>query len=245
MPIFWLDTENLIFPKPQLANDQGVLAVGGDLSVKRLVEAYSKGIFPWYNAEDPILWWCPDPRFVLYPNDLKISKSMRPYFNQGKFAWTIDHDFETVISACQKNKRKGQNFESWITDEMKEAYIKLHEAGYAHSVEVWKSGQIVGGLYGVALGNIFFGESMFSTETNASKFGFISLVQLLKEKGFQLIDCQQKTKYLESLGAAPITRAKFLNTLELNIKSLEPSVRWKDWVIEQTGISHLPSSCKS
>lgn len=240
MPIYWLDNDILSFPRPDLANDQGVLAVGGDLSARRLILAYSQGIFPWYNPEDPILWWCPDPRFVLFPDDLKIAKSMRSYFNQGKLGWSIDQDFATVITHCQKNKRKGQNFETWITDEMKEAYIELHELGYAHSVEVWQDGELVGGLYGVALGKIFFGESMFSTITNASKFGFISLVQVLKEKGFEMIDCQQKTNYLESLGANGIPREQFLNVLEQSIKSLDPSERWSNWLPEQTGEHHLP-----
>ncbi|NNE30416.1 MAG: leucyl/phenylalanyl-tRNA--protein transferase, partial [Saprospiraceae bacterium] len=128
MPIFWLDNQSIAFPNPELANEQGVLAVGGDLSINRLILAYSQGIFPWYNPEDPILWWSPDPRFVLFPEELKVSKSMRPYFNNQKYAWSIDRAFEEVIKHCQQNKRKGQNFESWITDEMKDAYIKLHEA---------------------------------------------------------------------------------------------------------------------
>jgi len=241
MPIFWLDTETVVFPKPTLANEQGVLAVGGDLSVHRLIQAYSQGIFPWYNPEDPILWWCPDPRFVLFPENLKIAKSMRSYFNQGKYGWTIDRAFEAVISNCQSNPRKGQHFESWITDEMKAAYLELHRQGFAHSVEVWENGELVGGLYGVALGEVFFGESMFSKATNASKFGFISLVQVLQEKGFKLIDCQQETKYLQSLGAASIPREDFLTRLEQNIKSMEPSPRWSEWVPAQCGDNHIPA----
>ena len=242
MPILWLDDDSNAFPNPELSNEQGVLAVGGDLSVPRLLTAYSKGIFPWYNPDDPILWWCPDPRFVLYPDNLKVAKSMRPYFNQGKYAWTIDQDFEKVITFCQRNKRKGQHFESWITEDMRQAYIEMHQQGFAHSVEVWENGELIGGLYGVALGNIFFGESMFSLKTNASKFGFISLVQVLKAKGFAMIDCQQKTRYLADLGAASIPRVEFLANLDQHVKSLCPSPRWREWLPEQSGRQHLPTT---
>jgi len=216
MPVYWLDKDDVSFPPADLANEDGIIALGGDLSVERLLSAYSNGIFPWFNNNDPFIWWSPDPRFVLYPDDLKVSKSMRPYFNQKKFQVTVDQEFETVMRNCQRAKREGQGGGTWITESMVEGYVNLHQAGYAHSVEVWKAEQLVGGLYGVALGKVFFGESMFSKVSNASKFGFISLVRKLVELDFDLIDCQQKTKYLGSLGAKEIPRINFLEHLEAN-----------------------------
>lgn len=213
MPVFWLDEEQLVFPSPRLANADGILAVGGDLSPERILLAYSLGIFPWYNEGDPILWWSPDPRFVLFPRELKVSKSMRPYFNQGKFQVTLDSQFRNVIEACQGQNRPGQGG-TWITPEMLEAYCRLHELGFAHSVEVWQDGQLVGGLYGLSLGKVFFGESMFARVANASKFGFITLVRTLEELGFTLIDCQQETEHLGSLGARSIPREDFQDLLE-------------------------------
>ena len=199
-----------------LADKNGILAIGGDLSPKRLLLAYQKGIFPWFNPEDPIVWWSPNPRFVLYPEKLKVHKSMRPYFNQKKFKVTYDKEFESVMLGCQQAKREGQSGGTWITEDMLEAYIYLHKLGYAHSVEVWKEETLVGGLYGIALGKVFFGESMFAEVSNASKFGFISLVRCLKEEGFSLIDCQQQTQHLASLGAEAIDRDLFLNLLKKN-----------------------------
>ena len=216
MPIYWLSDDNNAFPHPSMANEDGILAVGGDLNPQRLLKAYQEGIFPWFNPGDPIIWWSPDPRFVLFPDELKVSKSMRPYFNQKKFRLTVDQNFVAVIRACQQQKRKGQIGGTWITEGMINGYTRLFELGYAHSVEVWKEEQLVGGLYGIALGKIFFGESMFSTESNASKFGFILLVKKLRELGFNLIDCQQKTKHLESLGGRSIPRTEFLQFLERN-----------------------------
>ena len=193
MPVYWLRENELNFPHPQQASSDGLLAVGGDLSVKRLLLAYSWGIFPWYTHGDPILWWHPDPRFVLFPDQLRISKSMRPYFNQQKYRATYDQAFGEVIRACGTVDRRGQE-STWITEDMIEAYEELHAAGFAHSVEVWKDDELVGGLYGVAIGRVFFGESMFAKASNASKFGFITLVQDLTKWGFQLIDCQQETR---------------------------------------------------
>ena len=215
MPIFWLDEHSLQFPPVHLASEDGILAIGGDLSVGRLVEAYANGIFPWFNEEDPILWWSPDPRFVLFPDELKVSKSMRPYFNQEKYKVSFDQDFREVILNCQQLYRPGQGG-TWITEEMLEAYVRLHQKGFAHSVEVWEGDELVGGLYGIALGRIFFGESMFAKKSNASKFGFISLVRRLQEWGYQLIDCQQETRHLASLGAKAIPRNEFMNYIERN-----------------------------
>ncbi|MEM6963955.1 MAG: leucyl/phenylalanyl-tRNA--protein transferase [Bacteroidota bacterium] len=215
MPVFWL-TEELSFPSPELANEDGILAVGGDLSTDRLLLAYSMGLFPWFNPDDPILWWSPDPRFVLYPDKLKVSKSMRPYFNQKKFTVTFDTHFQEVMTMCQQQYRKGQYGGTWISDEMIVSYTQLNKMGFAHSVEVWQDHNIVGGLYGISLGKIFFGESMFTTVSNASKFGFITLVKKLEELGYWLIDCQQRTKHLESLGGEYIQRREFQKYMDKN-----------------------------
>ncbi len=215
MPIYWLSEDSVHFPPPELASEEGILAIGGDLSPERLLEAYSQGIFPWFNDDDPILWWTPDPRFVLFPENLKISKSMRPLFNQKKMQVTFDQEFRTVITNCQEMYRPGQGG-TWITEDMLEAYCSLHELGFAHSVEVWQKEELVGGLYGIALGKIFFGESMFAKVSNASKFGFITLVRKLQEWDFNLIDCQQETAHLASLGAEAIPRADFMRLLDAN-----------------------------
>jgi leucyl/phenylalanyl-tRNA---protein transferase len=192
-----------------------MLAIGGDLTPEWLILAYRSGIFPWFNPEDPIIWWSPDPRFVLYPEALKVHKSMRPYFNQKKFTVTYDQQFEVVMRHCQNARRKGLGG-TWITEDMMSAYVRMHELGYAHSVEVWEAKNLVGGLYGIALGNVFFGESMFAEVNNASKFGFISLVQRLREEGFTLIDCQQQTRHLASMGAVAIPRKRFIEALQQN-----------------------------
>jgi leucyl/phenylalanyl-tRNA--protein transferase len=208
----WLSVDSLQFPHPKYADADGLLAIGGDLSVERLVLAYRWGIFPWFNPEDPILWWHPDPRYVLFPHQLKVSKSMRPYFNQRKFSVTYNRAFPAVMAACGGVDRPGQDG-TWISEDMLTAYTALHEAGYAHSVEVWQDDALVGGLYGVAIGRVFFGESMFSLVSNASKFGFITLVQHLTAQGCQLIDCQQGTQHLISMGAVGISRKAFLDVL--------------------------------
>ncbi|AVR45037.1 leucyl/phenylalanyl-tRNA--protein transferase [Christiangramia fulva] len=203
------------FPPVELAGEDGLLAVSSNLTVKRLKEAYYSGIFPWYNQGQPVLWWSPDPRMVLFPEKLKISKSMRPYLNQNKFRVTFDQEFERVISECGKIDRKGQHG-TWITPEIKQAYSKLFLEGLVKSVEVWDGEKLVGGVYGVYLKNkgVFCGESMFSKKSNASKFGFIKLVQKLKKEGLKLIDCQIYTSHLESLGAEEIPRSEFLKYLQ-------------------------------
>lgn len=203
------------FPPVELASEDGLLAVSTELTPQRLKSAYYKGIFPWYNEGQPVLWWSPDPRMVLFPENLKIAKSMRPYLNQDKFRVTFDQDFETVISECGKVNRKGQKG-TWITPEIKENYQQLFEEGFVKSVEVWKEDELVGGLYGVYLKDkgLFCGESMFAKKNNASKFGFIKMVQKLNKEGLKLIDCQIYTEHLESLGAEEIDRKEFLKYLK-------------------------------
>jgi len=211
MPLFALDNE-LIFPPVELAEPDGLLAMGGDLSVERLLLAYRNGIFPWYDG-DTILWWSTDPRFILLPAALKISKSIKPLLNRNEFEFTSNKAFKEVIHHCKRTHRPGQDG-TWITDEVEKAYNKLHQLGYAHSAEVWKDGELVGGLYGIRLGKVFFGESMFSKVSNASRFAFIRYVQLLKEESVELIDCQVHTNYLESLGAKMIDRKDFCKMLK-------------------------------
>ncbi|MEO6669350.1 MAG: leucyl/phenylalanyl-tRNA--protein transferase [Ferruginibacter sp.] len=197
------------FPPVSDADEDGFLAIGGDLSSQRLLEAYRNGIFPWYNEDDPICWWSPDPRCVLFPNKLHVSKSMQRVIKEKHFSFTINHCFEKVMRSCKSAQRKGQGG-TWIQEEMVEAYTNLHNLGYAHSAEAWQQDHLVGGLYGIKLGNLFFGESMFSTVSNASKFAFIEFVQYLKKEGVQLIDCQQETVHLKSLGAEMIERSVFI-----------------------------------
>jgi len=204
--------DQLIFPPVEKANAEGLLAVGGDLTSERLILAYINGIFPWFDADSPILWWSPDPRMVLVPNKIKISKSMRKVLKSGQFRLTRNTCFEAVIEHCSQIKRTGQKG-TWIIAEMKEAYIALHEKGYAKSYEVWENDRLVGGLYGIDLGHVFCGESMFSTVSNASKFAFIKLAQELEAKKYRLIDCQMHTDHLESLGAEEISRSEFIEFL--------------------------------
>lgn len=210
MALFALDKE-LVFPPVDLAGPDGLLAMGGDLSPQRLLLAYRNGIFPWYEGEH-ILWWCPDPRFVLFPDELKISKNIKPLLKKNEFDFTINKAFPEVIYQCKKIARPGQDG-TWITDEVEKAFIEMHELGYAHSAETWKNGELAGGLYGIRLGKVFFGESMFSKQSNASRYAFIRYVQQLKSEGVQLIDCQVYTAYLESLGATMILRKDFIKLL--------------------------------
>ncbi len=215
MPVFLLNDDELAFPHPTMAEPGGLLAVGGDLSPERLVLAYRNGIFPWFEEEGSFYWYSPDPRLVLFPEELKVQKSMRPVFNQGKFKYTLDTCFEKVIRICAEAPRSGQHG-SWITEAFIEGYTALHRLGIAHSAEVWHDGRLVGGLYGLSIGRVFFGESMFALETNASKAGFIILVQALAASGYRLVDCQQETRHLESLGARSISRQQFLEILFQN-----------------------------
>ncbi|MDQ1276976.1 MAG: Leucyl/phenylalanyl-tRNA--protein transferase [Thermodesulfobacteriota bacterium] len=211
MPIFRL-TEEIVFPPPRLASEGGLLAVGGDLAPERLILAYRNGIFPWYNEGEPILWWSPDPRFVLFPDRLKISRSMRGLLKKNLFTVTFDTSFREVIAACQETRR-GRGEGTWITAAMTAAYIRLHELGLAHSVEAWREKTLVGGLYGVSLGKCFFGESMFTQVPNASKAALITLVETLGRYDFRLIDCQVYTDHLRRLGAEMMSREDFLQVL--------------------------------
>jgi leucyl/phenylalanyl-tRNA--protein transferase len=212
MPVFTL-SDRLTFPPPHLAIKEGLLAVGGDLSVDRLVVAYQNGIFPWYSVGEPILWWSPDPRLVLYPEELRISKSLRKVIKKELFQITFNKAFESVIQGCAEAKRSyGEG--TWITNEMKSAYCEFHRQGYAHSVETWQDGKLVGGLYGVSMGRAFFGESMFSRVSNASKVAFVALAKNLQRLNFVLVDCQVKTDHLIRFGAREIPRRIFLEELQ-------------------------------
>jgi leucyl/phenylalanyl-tRNA--protein transferase len=211
MPVYLL-TDDLIFPPVHLATPEGLLAVGGDLSPERLLLAYQSGIFPWYSEDEPILWWSPDPRLVLYPDELKISRSLRKTIRSGRFRVTMDTSFPQVIQSCGRTRVKnGQG--TWITAEMEKAYIRLHRLGYGHSVEVWYGHDLVGGLYGISLGRCFFGESMFSTMNDASKVALVSLRNFIKCNEFEFIDCQMPTDHLIRLGAREIARDDYLSEL--------------------------------
>ena len=209
----FLLSKDLVFPPVHLADKDGLLAIGGDLSLERLLLAYKSGIFPWYNPGEPIIWYSPNLRMVLFPKDLKISKSMKQIIRKNEFKITFNQNFKAVISNCKTIKRDGQGG-TWITDEMQDAYLKLHEKGIAKSVEVWLENELVGGLYGIDLGTVFCGESMFSKISNTSKLAFIYLVQKLKEENYKLIDCQVYNPHLESLGADEISREEFLKYLK-------------------------------
>lgn len=216
MAVFVLDKE-LTFPPIHLAEPDGLLAIGGDLSTERLLLAYRSGIFPWYEGEH-ILWWSPDPRFVLFPEELKINKTVKGLLAKNDpiaigFDFTINQAFKEVIHHCKEIKRPGQQG-TWITDEVEKAYCKMHELGHAHSAEVWKNSELVGGLYGIRIGKVFFGESMFSKQSNASRYCFTKYVEQLKNDDVQLIDCQVYTEYLESFGARMIAREDFVKELK-------------------------------
>lgn len=225
----WLDPDRLWFPEPESALDDpdGLLAIGGDLSVERLILAYQQGIFPWFSDEQPILWWSPNPRCVLLPGDLHISRSLRKTLRKQRFNVTFDRAFGDVITNCASIRSEG----TWITTEMRLAYLRLHALGWAHSVEVWDDdGQLVGGLYGVAMGRCFFGESMFSRKTDASKVGFVHCVRQLEHWGYAMLDCQVENAHLRSLGARLISRGRFLSILRDNVEALPDHRQWVlDW----------------
>lgn len=206
-------TDKLQFPHPDEASPEGIVAIGGDLSTARILLAYQQGIFPWFDDDDPILWWSPDPRMVLFPENLRVSKSMRKVLRDQVFKITFNTCFRAVIENCSAIKREGQ-LGTWITDDMIEAYVQLHNMGKAISVEVWQEETLVGGLYGIDMGNFFCGESMFAKVSNASKAGFITLVQQLQARNYKFIDCQVHTDHLESLGAEEVPRTEFLQLIQ-------------------------------
>lgn len=221
----------LAFPNPRYADEGGLLAFGGDLSSKRLLLAYQQGIFPWFSEGDPILWWSPNPRLVLYPKHFKLRKSFKRVLRSGKFSVTFDHNFNEVIKQCSSVSRKGQDA-TWILPEMREAYTNLHEEGFAHSIEVHLEGKLVGGLYGVAYGKAFFGESMFSLVSDASKVAFKALSDVLGSRGYDLIDCQMKTDHMVGLGAEIVERDIFLDELEAAIEKPTDLGKWHNFTWE-------------
>jgi leucyl/phenylalanyl-tRNA--protein transferase len=224
MPVYLL-SDDLVFPSPKLAAKEGLLAVGGDLRQERLLLAYRMGIFPWYSRCEPILWWSPDPRLVLYPGEIRVSKSLQKTIKKALFRITMDQAFEAVINACAQSRTRADEG-TWIVEEMIDAYCKLHESGFAHSVEAWRDDRLAGGLYGVSLGKCFFGESMFTHINNASKVAFVALVKHLQALNFDLIDCQVTTPHLLTFGAREIPRTRYLKELE---KSLKPSTIKGQW----------------
>ncbi|MBB5348943.1 leucyl/phenylalanyl-tRNA--protein transferase [Desulfoprunum benzoelyticum] len=226
MPVFRL-SKQVLFPPPELAEESGLVAVGGDLSSERLIAAYSRGIFPWYGEGDPILWWFTSPRLVLFPSELRVSRRLARYLRTTGIRVTVDAAFSEVIGMCA-DIRTDTRRETWISTEMQQAYVRLHDLGYAHSVECWSDGGLVGGLYGVALDRVFFGESMFSTISNASKIGLIHLVARLRKRSFQLIDCQMTTQHLLRLGAREITGERFSDLLRRYIQSTAPDGNWNN-----------------
>ena len=224
----WLESFSLDFPSTELALDEpnGLLAAGDTLTTEQLIKAYQLGIFPWFEDGQPVLWWSPSPRLVLKPADLHISKSMKKLLRKGVYTVTTDTAFQEVIQACAEPRINQSG--TWITAEIEQAYLKLHQLGYAHSVEVWRGTDLVGGLYGIAMGNVYFGESMFSRASNASKYGFLTLVPALEELGYQIIDCQVHTDHLASLGAIEIPRSEFENYLLNFIEDTPEKPAWPE-----------------
>ncbi len=220
MTIYYLPREFMLFPDPEEADGDGLLAVGGDLSLPRLLEAYANGIFPWYGPGAPILWWSPDPRPVLYPREVHVSRRLQRFMRQHPFEVTLDRDFERVMRFCAMAPRP-QGEGTWILEEMVLAYCTLHAAGYAHSVEVWEQGELVGGLYGVAMGRAFFGESMFHRRDNASKVALVVLMRLLALWGYRFLDCQQTTPHMRHFGIRELPRLQFL-------RELREALRWEE-----------------
>ncbi|MGM0613163.1 MAG: leucyl/phenylalanyl-tRNA--protein transferase [Bacteroidota bacterium] len=227
MPVFELPNDKIIFPHPSLAEESGLLAIGGDLSPERLIKAYANGIFPWYSQGEPLMWWSLDPRMVLFPQEFKASKSLRRLIRKQKFEVTLNYNFAEVMSHCASIPRFNQE-ETWITPEMMQAYKHLHKLGYAHSFESWYDNKLVGGLYGVSVGKAFFGESMFHTMTDASKVAFYHFINHIKAGGFHLVDAQMHTNHLASLGARLIDRSEYLEKLAKAVQSELPDKSfWK------------------
>ena len=244
MTVFALPAQP-IFPDPSLADEDGLLAVGGDLSPQRLLMAYGRGIFPWYSENAPILWWSPDPRLILEPSRVHVPKRLERILRQGVFRFTLDTAFERVIAGCAQTPRRGA-CGTWIVPEMLAAYCRLHELGFAHSIEVWSGGTLVGGLYGVALGGAFFGESMFYIEPDASKAGFVTLIRALDRAGFILFDCQQTTAHMLRFGGFEVPRDDFLSRLEQALELPSPRGPWslRDGALFGAGSGNEPYGAK-
>lgn len=242
--LHWLDPRdpNQNFPPPHLAmrDPNGLLAIGGDLSTSRMLRAYSQGIFPWYNPDEPILWWCPDPRAVLRPDDLKVSRSLRKSIARKDYAVTFDRVFSDVLNACAGARAKSRG--TWLGPDMQEAYCELHEQGHSHSVEVWREGTLIGGLYGISVGRVFFGESMFSHANDASKIALYYLCEQLKAWSYDLIDCQISSEHLTSLGAEEISRITFLQRLSQAVHLSGKDGRWQFELDVPQSPTHMPHS---
>ena len=221
-----VDKYSFIFPDPRFSSKEGLVAFGGDLNPNRVLNAYRCGIFPWYSECDPILWWSPDPRLVLYPKDIKISRSLKKTLKKSIFEIKVDENFESVIRNCSGIKRKGQQG-TWILPEIIDLFCNLHEMGFAHSIEVYKEGELVGGLYGLSIGAAFFGESMFSKENDASKVALVKLCEISNEFGFDFIDCQVPSDHLKRMGAIEISRDRFLDELQIALQKPGKIGKWE------------------
>lgn len=224
MPVFLL-SDRLAFPSPRLATAEGLLAVGGDLSQQRLLLAYRMGIFPWFSDGDPILWWSPDPRMVLFPSEFRITKTLRKILKRDVFQVTMDRAFTEVINRCRQVREQNKEG-TWIVEDMIGAYCELHEAGFAHSVEAWQDGKLTGGLYGVSLGRCFFGESMFTLKSNASNVALVHLIRYLRQHAFDMVDCQVRTSHLMRFGAREIPRDHFLSLLKMSLQMPTLKGKW-------------------
>lgn len=244
MPIFRL-SEHIDFPPARLSRSDGLLGIGGDLCPERLILAYQKGIFPWFSEGEPILWWSPDPRLVLFPKDIRISRSLRKTIHKDRFQITVDRDFESTIRLCARPRKK-ESEGTWLVGEMIEAYCRLHHMGIAHSVEAWAGGRLVGGLYGIHLGKAFFGESMFSLETDASKVALVALAHHLKTYEFQFIDCQVSSRHLIKMGAVEMARDSFLHLLHDAIQEkVGPKIWDTQGFLAPQAVENLPEPVKS
>jgi leucyl/phenylalanyl-tRNA--protein transferase len=220
------ETPETQFPSPDSASEEGLVAVGGEITVKRVLSAYRHGIFPWYSEDQPVLWWSPEPRAILYPDDIKISRSFRKTLRKDHYHLTADQAFNEVIEACAGPRIQSPGGGTWITEEMKATYTRLHQLGYAHSIEVWSDEQLVGGLYGLALGSAFFGESMYSHAANASKVALVGLAEFARSNNIDFIDCQLPTEHLSSMGAINISRKEYLQLLEKALRNEDNTERW-------------------
>lgn len=227
MQLITADTPETQFPSPNSASEEGLVAVGGEITTKRVLSAYRQGIFPWYSEDQPVLWWSPEPRAILYPDGIKISRSLKKTLRRNKFSITADTAFSEVVKSCAGLRTQSPTGGTWITAEMMDTYNRLHQLGYGHSIEVWDQEKLVGGLYGLSLGSAFFGESMFSHQTDASKLALVSLAKFSKSSGIDFIDCQLPTDHLASMGAINISRKEYLRILEAALKHQDHTKCWQ------------------